>query len=128
MTELDRCWKNCLAMWKWISENLPIYFIKLNYSQRRYVVCDLKKKWLKSHHFKDKKNWCFFCEYSMAYSTAIKNCECCPGRLIQLRLKTYWCEHGRNENNNKYRLAWHWNPKAFYQRLLKLNAKREGQK
>lgn len=114
MTRLNKIWENCLRMWKWISENLPNGFMKLNSDERRLVVHDLKKEWIKKYHYKDITFYCFFCDYS--HDSGVLSCENCPAKKIEYRLGNYWCER-------KYH--WSRNPVNFYQYLLKLDAKRE---
>ena len=114
MTNLDRTWKNCLRMWKWIT--------------RVYKPCDsvgyLKGVWLSEHGFDDGiDSDCFFCEYH-AVKCKNKNpnrkfqggsfCRFCPGGYVD---KTFDC---MLEKHNYGR-----HPKAFYQELVRLDKKRK---
>ena len=116
MNELDRCWKNCLRMWKWVSENLPEKFMGLNFDSRRTVVYALKEEWMERHQYKGIVSYCFFCHYVSNNNDSFL-CGYCPARKVEYRLKNYWCER-------KYH--WSVDPVNFYQYLLKLDAKRRG--
>ncbi len=112
MTNLDRCWKNCLRMWKWISEN---------YDENNGVLV-LKRDWFFSHRFKKRiLAECFFCEWAgqngQTNFVAENGCPECPGALVDARFK---CGNIRYEYSTK--------PKAFYAKLLELDAKRTGKK
>ncbi len=77
MSKLDRCWKDCLRMWKWISEN----------KKRGMSVVSMKIEWLRVHRFKKPiRAYCFFCEYAgvvkLTSGMKIPNCDNCPGRLV----------------------------------------------
>ncbi len=109
MTNLDRTWKNCLRMWKWVSEK---------YDKDSNIVL-LKQDWLENHRFK--KNvlaCCFFCQYAYKHGQqcfiAEKGCPECPGALVDARFK---CGNIRYDYSTK--------PKAFYQKLLELDTKRK---
>ena len=115
MTELGRSWKNCLRMWKWISENLPNGFMELNLDRCRMVVYALKEKWMKKHHYKGILFHCFFCHYNDNNGGCL--CDNCPAKKVERRLGNYWCE-------SKYH--WFIDPVNFYQYLLKLDTKRRG--
>ena len=120
MTVLDRSWKNCLRMWKWISENLSDGFMKLDFNRRRMVVYALKEKWMKKHYHKSILFRCFFCHYDHNNNNnGSPSCANCPAKKVERRLGSHWCEH-------KYH--WFMNPVNFYQYLLKLDAKRKSTK
>lgn len=101
---LNEAWKRCLAMWKWIAENRT----------DKPVVCD-KRKWLSEHRPKDNpQSYCYFCEYArLASKSETASCADCPGRLVD---SIFCCM------STPY--AYHRDPKAFYEKLLELNAKR----
>ncbi len=108
MTKLDRCWKNCLRMWKWVSET---------YGNGENINT-LKREWLRSHRFKKSiLAYCFFCQWAGDHGenrfVAEKGCTECPGRLVDRRFK---CGNVRYDYSS--------NPKAFYHKLLALDAKR----
>ena len=104
MTKLNRAWKNCLRMWKWIAE---VY---------DGIICvdDLKKQWLKKHRFiKDIYNSCFFCKYTDNKNNDCKNC---PAVLVDEDFNCCSKEYGYSDK-----------PKAFYAEILRLNAIRIGE-
>ena len=100
MTKLDRCWKNCLRMWKWIAENW----------KSGIDVDIMKEQWLRSHKFSNLYNNCFFCNYA-------SDCDRCPATIINKRF------HCMNTTYHFWR-----KPKAFYAKLSELDAKRTGKK
>ena len=109
MTKLDRCWKNCLRLWKWVSENWT----------PNTNVATLKPLWLKQHKFKKRIiASCFFCQYAEDHGEnnfiAENGCPECPGALVDARFKC-----------GNIRYSYQRNPKAFYAKLLKLDAKRK---
>ncbi len=113
MTKLDRCWKNCLRMWKWISENWESNDIR--------ATRNLKEDWLKSHRFNTEAIVCncFFCQFNTDRSqTTLEDVSCrsCPGKLVRPRMAHTWCEHTKTD--------WRFYPKAFYAKLLALNRQR----
>ena len=119
MNKLDRTWKNSLRMWKWVSGNLPKNFMKLSGLRRNELVNELKSRWLKKNRFKKPvRQNCFFCEYADYDNDNEDWCSKCPGRLVNRRLRGYWC------NNEKQ--GWFQNPKAFYRELVRLDEKRKG--
>ncbi len=106
MTNLDRTWKNCLRMWKWVTEQKKARPFK---SMR-----DLKIEWLAIHGFKRVILCnCFFCECA-GEKGAEPDCRKCPGKQVSRR---FHCE--------RYS-SYHWQnkPKAFYRKLLELDKKR----
>ena len=101
MTKLDRCWKNCLRMWKWVSENW----------EPGGSVSDLERQWIEFVFDGDEPEMsCFFCHYAIQISD---NCKDCPGRMADA---SFGC--GKASYN------WSSKPKAFYRKLLQLDAKR----
>jgi len=98
---LEQTWENCLAMWKWISENWD-----------GCNVHELKKEWLEEHGFSKIPNDCFFCEYDDT-----ERCQNCPGRLVD---RDFSCQM----------VAYHYadRPVEFYNKLLELNSRRTGMK
>ena len=113
MKVLDRSWKNCLRMWKWISENLPVGFLKFSMPEKEDVIKFLKEQWLRENKFTNYIiNACFFCEYDRYHQN---DCCTCPARLVD---SGFHCD----DNKQSYRF----NPIKFYIRLLELYIKREG--
>lgn len=122
MTNLDRCWKNCLRMWKWVSENLPKRFTGLSTDDKEGVIDRLKQAWLGQNRFtKAIDHHCFFCEYDetvLRLNDSVWPCDNCPGKKVGGE-QFHCCNttyHYRND------------PKAFYRKLLELDAKRTGKK
>ncbi len=124
MSNLDRTWKNCLRMWKWVSENLPKGFSVLDGDQKGVVVESLKVQWLKNHRFTvDLSSECFFCEYAWKQYHKTPShkptrdgwpeCDFCPAALV---------EPGFNCFDPAYRFDH--NPKAFYCKLVALDKQR----
>lgn len=111
MTKLDRCWKNCLRMRKWVSSKYD----------GTVSVLSLKREWLKRHRFKKGiVADCFFCQW--AYDHGERNflymktgCPQCPGRLVDPRFK---CGNIRYDFDAK--------AKAFYRKIVHLNNIRTG--
>ena len=116
MTKLDRTWKNCLRMWKWVSENLPKGFASNIGRIRRDIVYSLKVQWMKDHRYGEMSNHCFFCGYKDT-EYHFGECGSCPGSLANAKLKEFWCQ-GRGRD-------WGLNPKAFYRKLVELDKKRK---
>ena len=115
MTKLDRCWKNCLWMWKWVSKT---------YDGTREVAT-LKDEWLKSHRFRNEVEAnCFFCEWHNAHGGGnyeyrnITICKHCPGVYVS---KSFCCQ-------SHFSYKYDENPVAFYRKLLQLDAKRKAAK
>jgi len=107
-------WKNCLAQWKWITENLDRDGLRSKSSKDRVDI--LKREWVE-------KNWrkgqtlihsCFFCTF--ANSECMSKCSQCPGREVEV---TFTCVH----TNYNY----HDSPQEFYRKLLRLDNKRRTQ-
>ncbi len=101
---LNETWTNCLAMWKWIAEQIKGGSIE--------SVESLKNKWLEEHGFKNIEAGCFFCHYASAVDPQ-SNCENCPGVLAA---KKFDCE------SPKYRFRS--NPIKFYEKIVALNKER----
>ncbi len=113
MKVLDRSWKNCLRMSKWISENLPDGFSELSDDIKRSIIGHLKLQWLGENRFtRPLLNNCFFCEFNES-SDAPMDCEKCPAGLVK---KGFCCM----EEDFHYAL----NPINFYRRILKLSKRR----
>ncbi len=114
MKVLDRSWKNCRRMWRWISENLPEKFLEFGCEEKKKCIDRMKNKWLKDHKFtKPIMNNCFFCEYDKRHGNT---CFSCPATKID---KSFHC--GGNET------SWRFNPVEFYHRILVLDAIRKGE-
>ena len=111
MKVLDRCWINCLRMWKWLSENLPEGFLEKPEEEREDIVLSLKKQWLEENRFTTYLNQdCFFCAYDREQGN---DCTACPGRLVD---PNFHCD--RKEYSYRHF------PSLFYREILVLNAKR----
>ncbi len=111
MTNLDRCWTNCLKMWKWVSETYD----------GTQAVSTLKWEWLKSHGFrKNIEANCFFCHWhnehggGMLEFGEITICTNCPGVYVS---KSFCCQSYLTYKYDEQ-------PKAFYRKLLALDKKR----
>jgi len=103
---LNKAWSKCLKQWKYIVENLD--------SGKPVHV--LKEKYIKKHDSESISVNCYFCEYDWQHhNIGDSGCEHCPGRLVD---KHFDCL------NVKYRFKK--KPRAFYRKLLALNAKRKG--
>jgi len=114
------CWKWCLAMWKWISEEQPES--KEGWDDDRLaVIVELKDKWLKDkwleeHGFTGKDRpleGCFFCEWNDQSGNSY-NCNNCPGNIV---------------DKNKFSCTdydWDYScfPRKFYRKLLRLDKRR----
>ncbi len=107
---LNETWVLCLAMWKWIAEQVK---------KGEVDVKGLKEQWLKEHGFGKiyiPEN-CFFCAHARRYDNE-KVCGCakkmCPGALVN---KRFSCT---NKTYN-YEIK----PIAFYNKLVSLNSKRK---
>jgi len=113
MRVLDRSWVNCLRMWKWISENLPMGFSESADSIKRFIIKHLKLQWLRENRFtKSLLNDCFFCEVNNNSGDS-EVCEKCPAVLVK---KGFCCM----EDGFHYAL----DPINFYHRILKLSKRR----
>ncbi len=111
MIVLDRSWKNCLRMWKWITENLPAGFSKKSHGDKEIIIDSLKKQWLKKNKFTNYIiNACFFCEYDRHHQN---DCCTCPAGLVE---SDFHCDN----TEQSYRH----DPIKFYIRVLELNIKR----
>ncbi len=114
MKVLDRCWINCLRMWKWLSENLPEGFLEKSNEEKEDIVDFLKKQWLEKNRFTTPiDNDCFFCGYDGKYED---DCCNCPARLVD---PEFHCD--TLEYSYKYR------PSDFYQEIWVLNARRRSE-
>jgi hypothetical protein len=101
---LAETWRNCLRMWKWISQRE---------ANGLEDIDRLKSQWMKDHHFKGIVNDCFFCNYA-APRNPDDYCSSCPGWFVN---KRFQC------TRNLY--CWFDKPKKFYEKLLQLNAIRK---
>jgi len=99
---LNETWKNCLAMWKWIAEQIR--------GGSKLSVEELKEKWLKEHGFENIEENCFFCDYDLGYDD---DCMQCPARLVD---PDFHCD--RVEYN------WEAEPIKFYEKLVALDKER----
>lgn len=99
--KIDKTWKNCLAMWKWIVG-------RVRYSDIM-DVWDLKDQWCRENDFINLCDNCFFCEASLG-----SGCKKCPGTLVD---SAFHC------SNSEYDYGKH--PILFYKELLRLNRKRK---
>lgn len=111
MKVLDLSWKNCRRMWDWVAENY----------RDGMDVERMKHEWMKKNGFtKQRPHDCFFCEYEENHyqhgiNTPYQRCTLCPGYLVDTGFSCTTFEYHYRDN-----------PIAFYQYLLKLDAKRLG--
>lgn len=104
---LNRTWKLCLAMWKWITETwkpgMNVYY--------------LKGQWLQAHDYEIKNiiSDCFFCNYDVNHRKDEEfECSSCPGKLVSKRFNCCRLSYCHNIK-----------PLKFYKKLLQLDAKRK---
>lgn len=107
---LNKTWRLCLSMWRWIAEERK--------KGNNKGVWPLKVEWLQKHGFeKDSiENDCFFCDYALTHKARIKTengCPRCPGTKVD---RSFFCV-GDDYN-------YHYRPIAFYNKLRALNRKR----
>ncbi len=107
---LDETWVLCLAMWKWIAQQVRAA-IKAG---KAWDVNNLKAKWCRKHGYSHIDWLCFFCEYILHNNRS--SCKTsrisphCPGRKVD---KKFNCQNKEYQFENK--------PIAFYKKLLALN-------
>ena len=101
--DLETTWKNCLAMWKWIAEQIEA-------GDKRSVTM-LKNAWIRKHGFEAIMYDCFFCDYVISKGTSCR--DDCPARLI---------DPDFNCRNPKY--DFYDEPLAFNAKLVVLNKER----
>ena len=108
--DLDKCWKLCKQMWKYVAGE-----VELRSTAEDVEV--LKKIWLREHGFnpQDVAGNCFFCEYSEQIIKefdigVFSECDFCPGRLAE---PAFYCGIDEYDYQNK--------PQAFYQEILRLD-------
>ena len=99
---LNETWKNCLAMWKWIAEQIR--------TGDKRSVDELKRAWVRDHGFEDVMYYCFFCDYVVSKSA---NCGACPARLIDPK---FGCRRAEYDFFDE--------PIKFYEKLVALNKER----
>ena len=102
---LEDTWTNCLAMWKWIAEQVKSGEADYTDAGR------LKRQWLVEHKYVYIYLNCFFCDYVKGYGNI--NCEKCPGALVD---KSFRCGNILYDYICK--------PIKFYEKLVELNKKR----
>lgn len=107
--DLDRCWKLCKQMWKYVAGEVE--------AGNSFDVNKLKKIWLREHGFEGKRiaGTCFFCEYAEQIVKEFDTghfgvCGVCPGRLAD---STFSCTDYDHDFYDK--------PQAFYQEILRLD-------
>jgi len=106
---LEQTWRHCLAMWKWIAEEVK--------QEGTWDVYVLKIEWMYKHpQFGRIVAGCFFCQYDYEQGTAA--CSQCPGRLVS---KSFHCQDHKTYCFSE-------KPVKFYQKLLELNKKRKEKK
>jgi hypothetical protein len=104
-TDIDEVWKECLRMWRWISDKIrKMKKEDLDISS----VFDLKREWLTKNDYDLSSilNECFFC-------TVSPTCRLCPGRKVD---PTFDCVGQEYDFFTK--------PIKFYNKLRSLNRKR----
>lgn len=101
ISELNKAWKDCLAMWKWIAE---VY-------DGSKSVTNLKSIYAQKHHVPT----CSFCRYAPLHSGPA-TCYTCPGVLV-------------DPDFNCHRDAYNYyhKPREFYRKILSMNRKRKKQ-
>ncbi len=108
MTKLDRCWKNCDRMWKWVAENW----------KTGMSIGELKRQWMKDHRYGHRIRYnCFFCQWAeergeRSFSTGT-GCPGCPGIQVDAGFKC-----------GDIRYDYCYKPKAFYRKISEMGAKR----
>ncbi len=115
---LNQIWRECLRMWKWI---VSVWGTS---KYEHLCVEELKDIWLERNNYlriNYPNEKCFFCDWQKRHSNFNKNfdekhCDNCPGELVNIQF--YCC-------NKSYHYSDH--PKAFYNKLLKLDKKRKQQ-
>ncbi len=111
MAVLNQSWKNCRRMWKWVSENLPEEFSKIDLVKKEEVIRKLKAKWLKDNRFTKRISQdCFFCEYDKQHGNL---CMGCPAVLIE---PNFHCDDPEQ--------SFRFEPIKFYIRILELDIRR----
>lgn len=105
---LDKTWKECLRMWKWIVKQID--------KGTDESIGTLKVQWLDEHGYGNNniQAGCFFCHYITEKS---EDCSICPGYLVD---KKFSCQ------NKTY--DYEYKPKKFYKKLLELDTKRRRKK
>src|SRR3972149_11881078 len=107
---LEKTWKECLKMWKWIAKKYDERLDK-NVFFDVTIVLELKESWLNFFGYNGSlDNDCFFCDYA---NQPNRGCEYCPGRKID---KYFSCQNSDYDFKEK--------PVAFYKKLVSLNQKR----
>lgn len=116
---LEKTWKNCLDMWKFISKEVE--------KDRFAPVFHLKETWAATNGYRiiypsDIRHNCFFCEYAITHNGKSNRlndithyCSKCPAVLVD---ETFSCE------GPLAKVEWNINPVEFYKLLVKLNKKR----
>lgn len=101
--DLNETWKNCMSMWRWISENW----------KPGMSVSIMKHQWLSKHGYTSDGGLdqnCFFCEYDVQLE---HDCENCPGTLVD---DEFYC--------GTLEYCFRDKPHKFYLKLRRLNYKR----
>ena len=110
---VDQTWRECLAMWKWISRQC------LGKSKEwcRSNVTPLKVEWLDFNgiNANEVEESCFFCERSKGRCGYV--CRRCPARAID---RNFYCMS--REHNYEHL------PRLFYAELKRLDKIRRGLK
>lgn len=109
---LEKTWKECLRMWKWIVEE-GIYILDDN------RISELKEVWLSINEYGILYNNCFFCDYAETHD-GDSNCGSCINCPVQEVDKDFCCQDDGTHWSN--------NPIEFYEKLVKLNKKRPSKK
>jgi len=114
---LNKTWKNCLKMWKWIASEIEKDQFK--------KPGDLKVSWMRQHDVSGLKFACFFCQYAHEHDglldidkSSYRTCSSCPGRFVSSKFN---CELYK---------SYHWlsSPIKFYNKLVELDKKRRAKK
>ena len=105
MRNLDKTWKLCKSMWRWIAEHIDEY---------EGDVQMAKIAWLGNHGFSGDE-WpaeaCFFCDYAEREEG---RCDSCPGKFVDPKFDCY---------NWDYRYTIR--PKEFYNKIRRMDYARK---
>jgi len=115
---LDMAWDLCLnQQWNWIKAQIEAW-PKLSKALTSDVDIEgLKDQWCRENGFEDIWVNCFFCEYADQQQLGGRDCDKCPGRLVDPK---FHCEQ------SEYHFGL--NPLAFHAELVRLNNIRLGLK
>jgi len=104
-TKLDDVWKECLRMWRWISDQVR--------KGNSRDINELKSIWFNKEGYveSDICCGCFFCKYDQEENGSM--CSNCPGALVDPEFDCRYTEYDSFQE-----------PIKFYNKLRSLNRKR----